>query len=113
MVESFFLLIGLVNFGFDRKRFSKDRNSYIFTNKGLKIESKDGTEKSIPWEQISNVKIKGLYAKDIGARRCEITTSYGDRIIIKLYWFTETTENVMYPQNTAKMIQKYYERMKK
>lgn len=112
MVEGFFFLIGLTIFGFDRKRFSKDKNTYIFTNKELKIVSRDGTEKNIPWEQISNFKIKGLYSKDLGARRCEITTSYGDKIIIKLYWFTETTEKILYPDKTAKMIQKYYERMK-
>ncbi len=112
MVESFFFLVGLLVFSVERKRFSSDKNTYTFTNEGLKIESKAGTDKFTPWEQISNIKIKGLYSKDVGAKRCEITTSYGDRIIIKLNWFIETTEDVMYPHITAKMIQKYYDRMK-
>ncbi len=113
MVEGFFLLVGLTIFGYDRKRISRDKNTYIFTNKGLKIVAKDNTEKSIAWEQISKFKIKGLYAKELGSIRCEITTSYGDRIIIKLYCFNETTEDVKSPHKTAKMIQKFYERMNK
>ena len=113
MVEGFFFLIGLTIIGFDRKRISKDKNTYTFTNKGLKINAKDGTENDITWEQISDVKIKGLYAKNLGSIRCEVTTSYGDRLIIKLYSFNETTENVKDPHKLAKIIQKYYERMNK
>ena len=113
MVEGFFFLIGFVSYGYDRKRISKDRNTYTFTNKGLKIKAKDEVEKRITWEQISEFKIRGLYAKNLGSTRCELTTSSGDVITIKLYCFNETTENVKHPHKTAKMIQKYYERMKK
>jgi hypothetical protein len=113
MVEGFFLLIGLTIIGFDRKRISRDKNTYTFTNKELIIKTKKGTENTISWEQISKFKIRGLYAKSLGSIKSEITTSYGDRIIIKLYCFNETIENIRDPHKIAKMIQKYYERMKK
>ncbi|MCG3216787.1 MAG: hypothetical protein KAS63_08705 [Candidatus Heimdallarchaeota archaeon] len=108
----FFLVTSLGIFRIERRKISRDRNTYIFSRDGLIIIAKNGSEKTIPWSQISDLEILNLHAKSVVARRCIISSIEG-QINIKINCFKEVTEDIMYPNPIAEAIEKYYERVSK
>lgn len=93
-------------------RISKDRNTYIFTKNGMRIQSRKGEERQIKWEEISDVEFIGKGEGNRIQRICIVKTNKED-ITIRLNKFTETTEDTSNPDAIIDIISLYYEDKKK
>lgn len=106
-VAVFFFFVTFGIYSVDRRKISKDKNSYIFNRDGLTIIPKEGNEELVPWSSISDLKIEGRHAKSKIPRFCVIRTT-GRIIRIRLTWFNEITENIIYDNDIADIIETYY-----
>ena len=61
---------------------SKDRNSYIFTKDGLRIQSRKDEERCIKWEDISNIELVGKGEGNRIKRVCFIKTKEENIVIL-------------------------------
>ena len=93
-------------------RISRDRNTYIFTKNGMKIQSRKGEERQIKWEEISDVEFIGKGEGNRIQRICIVKTNEED-ITIRLNKFTETTEDTSIPDAIIDIMSLYYEDKKK
>ena len=108
-----FLLTGIVfSITIGITRMSRDRNTYIFTKNGMRIQSKKGEEKRIKWEEIKDIVLIGKGEGNRIKRECIVKTENED-IIIQLNRFSETTEDTANPDAIIDIISLYYEDKKK
>ncbi len=107
-VAVFFFFVTFGIYSVDRRKISKDKNRYIFNRDGLTIIPKEGDEELISWSSIIDLKIKGRHEKSKVPRFCVIRTK-GRTIKIRLTWYNEITENIIYDNDLADIIETYYE----
>lgn len=93
-------------------RISKDRNTYIFTKNGMRIQSRKREERQIKWEEISDIEFIGKGEGNRIQRICIVRTIEED-ITIRLNKFTETTEDTSNPDAMIDIISLFYEDKKK
>ena len=93
-------------------RISKDRNTYIFTKNGMRIQSRKREERPIKWEEISDIEFIGKGEGNRIQRICIVRTIEED-ITIRLNKFTETTEDTSNPDAMIDIISLFYEDKKK
>ena len=93
-------------------RISRDRKTYIFTNNGMRIQSRKEEERRIKWEEITDIELIGKGEGNRIKRVCIIKTKEED-IVIQLNKFTETTEDTSNPHAMIDIISLYYEDKKK
>ncbi len=93
-------------------RLSRDRNTYIFTNFGMRIQSRKEEERKIKWEDISDIEFIGKGEGNAIKRVCTVKTKDKD-IVIQLNRFTETTEDTANPDAMIDIIDLYYQDKKK
>ncbi len=107
-VAAFFFFVTIGIYSVDRRKISKDKNRYIFNRDGLTIISKEGNEELISWSSISDLKTTNRHERSNIPRFCVIRTK-GRTIRIRLTWYNETTENIIYDNDLADIIETYYE----
>ena len=106
-VAVFFFFVTFGIYSVDRRKISKDKNSYIFNRDGLTIVPKEGKEELVPWSSISDLKIEGRHEKSKIPRFCVIRVE-SRKIRIRLTWYNEITENIIYDNDIADIIETYY-----
>lgn len=111
VVSAGLIIMGSFLLYFEYIRLSDDKNIYIFDRDGFKIEKVDDTSFFIPWEDITDVKLKGRYGSQKRKRRCIMTTQFG-KIILVVNGFNEVTSKIKHPDTILREILKYYERIK-
>ena len=93
-------------------RISSDRNTYIFTKDGLRIQSRKNEEKRIMWEEIKDIELIGKGEGNRIKRVCIVKTN-DQNVVIQLNKFSETTEDTANPDAMIDIISLYYEDKKK
>ena len=93
-------------------RTSKDRNIYILTKDGLRIQSNKTEDRRIKWDEITDIELIGKGEGNRIKRICIIRTK-GEEIVIQLNRFTETTEDTSNPDAMIDIIDLYYQDKKK
>ncbi len=111
VVSAGLIIMGSFLIYFEYIRLSDDKNIYIFNLDGFKIEKVDGTTTFIPWEEITDMEIKGRYGPQRRKRRCIMTTKSGE-IVLVVNGFNEVTSKIKHPDTILREILKYYERIK-
>ena len=106
-----FIVLGLIAFYVDyRLKVSRDKNIYTFDENGFTIESEEGNKEFLPWNNISDFKVKRRGNTPYTPRTCTIKTE--NRIIrINLHCFIEEQESIKEGADLAKALKRYYKRI--